>query len=320
MKNFCLGKYIPGDTFVYKLDPRAKILSTIILMIAVFFLENIYEMLGALLLIILFLLISKISVFKALTSIKPLIILSLFVFFFQILFNQEGKILYTTRIYLSFFTILLVIAIIFIFYYLKKIIPFRGILTLVEIALIIFSLILFDIKSFYIFEIDIYKSGLITSIFVFFRLIVIVLLATILTITTKPNDLTNAFEWLLKPLKIFKIEPEEIALIITIALRYIPTILDEAYKIMDSQASRGADFRSGSLKKKISQIVSLIIPMFVLSFERSDELSDAMIVRNYVPGKKKTKYHILKWSYRDTIFMIFNLIILGGSLCLMIIF
>jgi len=320
MNNFCLGKYIPGDSFIYKLDPRSKILSTIILMIAVFFLENLYEIFGALLLIVLFLLISRISILKAISSIKPLIILSLFVFVFQILFNKEGVILETIRFKFSYLTILLSIVIIILGIFVNKRLPLKGLFLLIDIALIILILTYFDNDTFYMIEVDIYKSGLITSIFVFFRLIVIVLIATILTITTKPNDLTSAFEWLLKPLKVFKIEPEEIALIITIALRYIPTILDEAYKIMDSQASRGSDFRSGSISKKISQIISLIIPMFVLSFERSDELSDAMIVRNYVPGKKKTKYHILKWNKADTIYMIFNLIILGGSICLMILF
>ena len=169
------------------------------------------------------------------------------------------------------------------------------------------------------YVLEIYDKGLETSLFVFFRLITVVFIATILTITTKPADLTLGIEYLLRPLKAIKINSEEIALIITIALRYIPTILDEAYRIMDAQASRGADFNSGSIMKKAKIIVSLLVPMFIISFERSDQLADAMLSRNFVPGKEKTKYHILKWKALDTVSIIFSLIILGGSICLFII-
>ena len=173
-------------------------------------------------------------------------------------------------------------------------------------------------KVLFTYNFKIYRSGLDTAIFVFFRLITIVFLATILTLTTKPTDLTLGMERLLKPLKAIKINPEEIALIISIALRYIPTILDEAYKIMDAQAARGADFKSGNLFKRIKILVSLLVPMFVISFERSDELADAMLARNFVPGKPKTKYHILKWKSIDTVSLIFTIILLGGSIWLFI--
>ena len=315
--HFVLGQYVPGKSYLYKLDPRVKIISTIILMVAVFFLKNYYEMLGAIGLTILILLTARISIFKALKSLRPLLMLSIFVFLFQIFFNKSGNVIYSSEMYLSI-DALIAIAIISVIYFLtKRYIKFKFIYLILFLAGIFFSLQKLDnlyiIKT---FTLEIYKEGLNMSLFIFFRLIAIVFIATLLTLSTKPTDLTLGIEFLLRPLKVIKVNSEEIALIITIALRYIPTIMDEAYKIMDAQASRGADFKSGSLVKKVKIIVSLLVPMFVMSFERSDELADAMLSRNFVPGMKKTRYHVLKWRFRDTIAFIFSILLLGGAICL----
>ena len=315
--HFVLGQYVPGKSYLYKLDPRVKIISTIILMVAVFFLKNYYEMLGAIGLTILILLTARISIFKALKSLRPLLMLSIFVFLFQIFFNKSGNVIYSSEMYLSI-DALIAIAIISVIYFLtKRYIKFKFIYLILFLAGIFFSLQKLDnlyiIKT---FTLEMYKEGLNMSLFIFFRLIAIVFIATLLTLSTKPTDLTLGIEFLLRPLKVIKVNSEEIALIITIALRYIPTIMDEAYKIMDAQASRGADFKSGSLVKKVKIIVSLLVPMFVMSFERSDELADAMLSRNFVPGMKKTRYHVLKWRFRDTIAFIFSILLLGGAICL----
>jgi len=320
MNNFVLGQYVPGDSYLHKMDPRSKIVSTFILMIAVFFLKDYYQMLGALLIVFVILLSSKLSVIKALKGLKPLLALSLFVFAFQIFFNRDGEVIYSTDLIFSISSIISLVVLTTLFIFLRQFIKLRFLWLILYLVSVFLSLIYLSYpNSLYSYNLKIYESGLNTSLFVFFRLITIVFIATILTLTTKPTDLTLGIERLLSPLKKIKINPEEIALIISIALRYIPTILDEAYKIMDAQAARGADFKSGSITKRIKILVSLLVPMFVISFERSDELADAMISRNFVPGMPKTRYHVLKWSAMDTIAIIFSLILLGGSICLFVI-
>ena len=319
MNNFVLGQFVPGNSYLYKLDPRVKIISTIILMVAVFFLKNYYEMLGAIGFTLLILITSRISIIKALKGLKPLLMLSVFVFLFQIFFNKSGEIIHKEEMYISIDSLIAVVLLVTIYIFTKRYIKFGFLYFILLLTGIYFSLAKLD--NLYIitsFNLEIYKEGLNMSLFIFFRLVAIVFIATLLTLSTKPTDLTLGIEFLLKPLKIFKINPEEIALIITIALRYIPTIMEEAYKIMDAQASRGADFKSGSITKKAKIIISLLIPMFVMSFERSDELADAMLSRNYVPGKKKTRYHILKWKFKDTFTLIFSILLLGGAICLKI--
>ncbi|MBR4237024.1 energy-coupling factor transporter transmembrane protein EcfT [bacterium] len=319
-RNFVLGQYVPGNSYLYRLDPRVKIISTILLMVSVFFLTTYYEILGALGVILLILLSGRISIIKAIRGLKPLLVLSLFVFFFQIFFNQTGTVIYTSELVFSISSIVSIIVLTFLFFFIRRFIKFKFILLLIYLASIYLSLAYLAYPNIlYSYTLNIFDKGLETSLFVFFRLITVVFIATILTLTTKPTDLTLGIEYLLKPLKVFKINSEEIALIITIALRYIPTILEEAYRIMDAQASRGADFNSGSLFKKIKIIVSLLIPMFIISFERSDELADAMLSRNFVPGKEKTKYHILRWKAIDTMSLVLSFILLGGSICLFII-
>ncbi len=319
MNNFVLGQYVPGKSYIYKLDPRVKIISTILLMVAVFFLKNYYEMLGAIGFTLIILLTSRISIFKALKGLRPLLMLSIFVFLFQIFFNKSGYVIHSKEMYLSIDSIVAIVLLTLIYFLTKKYIKLNFLYFLLFLTLIYFSLAyLNNFYTFLTFNLEIYKNGLDMSLFIFFRLIAIVFIATLLTLSTKPTDLTLGIEFLLKPLKVIKINPEEIALIITIALRYIPTIMDEAYKIMDAQASRGADFKSGSIVKKVKIIVSLLVPMFVMSFERSDELADAMLSRNFVPGKKKTRYHVLKWKTIDTFVLIFSILVLGGAICLSI--
>ena len=137
--------------------------------------------------------------------------------------------------------------------------------------------------------------------YIILRLIIMISLTMVLTSTTKPMDMTNAFEWYMMPLKPLRFPTHEVAMTLSIALRFIPTLLDETERIMKAQASRGVDFNHGGLFKRLGAVIALIIPLFVSALERSEELANAMIVRGYDPKAKRTKYRLLRFSWRDII-------------------
>ena len=154
--------------------------------------------------------------------------------------------------------------------------------------------------------------------YIILRIILMIDLTMVLTSTTKPMDLTYAFEWYMTPLKVIKFPVHEIAMTLSIALRFIPTLLDETDRIMKAQASRGVDFNKGGLFKRFKAVISLIIPLFVSAIQRSEELSDAMEARGYDPRAKRTKYRKLTFSRRDIIALLFGLAVFGGILYLFI--
>ena len=154
--------------------------------------------------------------------------------------------------------------------------------------------------------------------YIILRIILMIDLTMVLTSTTKPMDLTYAFEWYMTPLKVIKFPVHEIAMTLSIALRFIPTLLDETDRIMKAQASRGVDFNKGGLFKRFKAVISLIIPLFVSAIQRSEELSDAMEARGYDPRAKRTKYRKLTFSWRDIIALLFGLAVFGGILYLFI--
>lgn len=156
--------------------------------------------------------------------------------------------------------------------------------------------VVFTIGSF-----DIYSGALIQSAYIFIRLILIITMTTILTSSTKPLDLTLGIESMLSPFKRFGFPAHELAMMISIALRFIPDLLDEAKRIMKAQASRGVDFNEGKLTDKIKAIVSLIIPLFISAFQRAEDLANAMESRNYNPEAPRTRYKSLKWQKYDTV-------------------
>ena len=157
---------------------------------------------------------------------------------------------------------------------------------------------LFTIGSFVV-----YKDAIMNTLFVIVRLLLMVSLTTLLTATNNPLDLTLGIECLRKPLEVFHFPSHEVALMVSIALRFIPTIIEETMRIMNAQKSRGVDFENGRLSEKISAILSLIVPLFSVAFERAYELADAMEARGYVPGAKRTRYHVLKFRFRDYSFI-----------------
>ena len=154
--------------------------------------------------------------------------------------------------------------------------------------------------------------------YIIMRLILMLALTMVLTSTTKPMDMTYAFEWYMTPLKPIKFPAHEIAMTLSIALRFIPTLLDETERIMKAQASRGVDFNHGGLFKRFGAVIALIIPLFVSALERSEELANAMIVRGYDPRAKRTRYRLLRFSWRDLIAFLFIGGIFAGIIVLFV--
>ena len=129
-------------------------------------------------------------------------------------------------------------------------------------------------------------------------------MTTLLSLTTSPIELTDAIEALLNPLRKIKFPVHEMALMLSIALRFIPTLMDEAEKIMMAQKSRGVEFNSGSLLARVKAIIPLLIPLFISAFKRAEDLAIAMEARGYHGGEGRTKYRILKWEARDTLLIL----------------
>lgn len=302
MKNIVIGRYIPGDSFLYQMDPRVKLIALFLLFVAVFVIDSLLIMGIALGFIIVLLPLGKISLKKVYFGLRPLLFLLIFTFVFQILFNTQGRLLTTLRLEFDPLNVTIASLLFVVWMFLKRFTPYTFLSFLATLALILTvlsQLLLF--APFGVYTIAIYEDGLFFAIFILLRLVIIVTLSTILTITTKPTDLNLGLERVLKPLKIVKVNTEEIAMIIGISLRYIPTLLDEANKIILAQASRGVDFQEGKIKDKIVQIVSLLVPMFIISFQRSDELANAMEARCFVPGKPRTRLNQLTWKPLDTV-------------------
>ena len=159
-----------------------------------------------------------------------------------------------------------------------------------------------------------YQSG-----YIILRLIMMVMITMILTSTTKPMDLTYAIEWYLTPLKLVKFPSHIVAMTLSIALRFIPTLLDETQRIMKAQASRGVDFNKGGLFKRMGSLISLIVPLFVSAIGRSEELSNAMEARGYDPYGTRSRYRVLKFRWSDLLGFVIVFSIFGGILVLRII-
>ena len=161
--------------------------------------------------------------------------------------------------------------------------------------------------------ISIYSDGLYNAAFIIVRIIsMIVGSCMFLTYTTTPIQLTDGLESLLSPLKIFKIPVHEFAMMMTIALRFIPTIVEETGKIMSAQKARGADFTSGSLIKRAKALIPVLIPLFISAFRRAGELATAMTCRCYRGGEGRTKLHKSKLGARDFIGLLIVAIFVAG--------
>ncbi|SDQ31936.1 energy-coupling factor transporter transmembrane protein EcfT [Carnobacterium viridans] len=250
MDKLIFGRYIPGDSWIHKLDPRAKLLGTVIFIGIIFLANNwmTYLLLLAFALTAIRLSTIKLSFF--INGVKPLIWLILFTVILQVLFTGG-------------------------------------------------STVYFDWGP-----IIISQEGLLNGVFIFCRFVLIIFMSTLLTLTTMPLSLTDAIEYLLRPLKVVKVPVYEIALMLSIALRFVPTLMDETEKIMNAQRARGVDFGEGNIFQQMKAIVPILIPLFVSSFNRAEELATAMEARGYKGGEGRTKYRQLEWVSRDTVAML----------------
>lgn len=165
--------------------------------------------------------------------------------------------------------------------------------------------ILFDFGFF-----QIYEEGLRQGIYISLRFIFLILMTTILTLTTTPIEITDGMESLLAPFKKLGLPVHELALMMSISLRFIPTLMEETDKILKAQMARGVDFASGPIKNRIKAIVPLLVPLFISAFKRADELATAMEARGYQGGEGRTKLRQLNWKFLDTAVLVL-LIILG---------
>lgn len=149
-----------------------------------------------------------------------------------------------------------------------------------------------------------HEEGLKQGFFISLRFLYLIVMTTILTLTTTPIEITDGMESLLAPLKKLKFPVHELALMMSISLRFIPTLLEETDKILKAQMARGVDFTSGPIKDRIKAVVPLLVPLFISAFKRAEELATAMEARGYRGGEGRTKLRLLKWGYKDTILLI----------------
>ncbi|NLL74521.1 MAG: energy-coupling factor transporter transmembrane protein EcfT [Erysipelothrix sp.] len=244
MNNFTLGRYVPLDSKIHRIDPRFKIITMLILMTAVF-LADFYGYAILFVVLATAILMAKLSFKFILKSMKPMMFMLVFLFIINTLLLREGT-------------------------------------------------IVLQIGSF-----KIYSKAVIQTLFIVGRLVLMIMVTTLLTATTAPLDLTLGIEDLLSPLRRFKVPAHEIAMMISIVFRFIPTLIDDTQRIMQAQSSRGVDLDEGKLTEKVSGIISMIIPLFVSSFQRAEDLADAMEARGYYPGKERTRYKQLKIRLSD---------------------
>ena len=163
---------------------------------------------------------------------------------------------------------------------------------------------------------EIYDGGLRQGLFISLRFTFLILVTSLLTLTTNPISITDGMETLLHPFKKWKLPVHELSLMMSIALRFIPTLMEETDKIMKAQMARGVDFTSGPLKERVKAIVPLLVPLFVSAFKRAEELAIAMEARGYRGGEGRTKYRQLKWQTVDTLLML-SLVVLTILLVLL---
>ena len=247
LNGITLGQYFPGNSPLHRLDPRAKIALTVLLIVAVFVAKSFlgYGLLFAF--IIVCSLLSQIGPKLLWKALKPVLFIVLFTFVLNVFFAPGGNVIFKW----AFMTIT--------------------------------------------------DEGLINATFLAIRLVLLVLTTQLLTLTTSPIELTDGLEALMKPLSKIGFPSHELALMMSIALRMIPTLLEEADKIMKAQMARGADFDSGNLMARAKAMIPLLVPLFVSAFRRADELALAMEARCYRGGEHRTRLKVLHFHRLDAI-------------------
>ena len=157
----------------------------------------------------------------------------------------------------------------------------------------------------------IYKEGVIRALFMVLRILMLISGTFLLTYTTSPISLTDGLESLLGPLKAIRLPVHELSMMMCIALRFIPTLIEETDKIMSAQKARGADFESGSLLQRVKALVPILVPLFISAFRRADELATAMECRCYQGGEGRTKMKLLRYTYFDFVAMVVGAVLIA---------
>ena len=260
LKDITLGQYLPGDTMVHKLDPRTKIMLTIIYISMVFFVKGPVFYVFPLVYVVCASWLSKVPFQLMCKSIKPLRFLLILTFILNLFFSAGTTVLFSVWI------------------------------------------------------IRITQEGLLTAIHFSMRLIFLVIGTSLLTLTTSPIALSDAIENLLTPLKVIRFPAHELAMMMTIALRFIPTLIEETDKIMKAQMARGADFESGNLIARAKAMIPLLVPLFVSAFRRAGDLAMAMESRCYHGGEGRTRLRILRYSQNDAFAFLFSLVFLVATI------
>ncbi len=244
LTDITLGQYYPGNSFLHRMDPRAKILCTMIFIVAIFLAKDVvsYSLVTAF--IGLCIAVSGVPFRMVVRAVKPLWLILLFTMMIHVL-STPGNVVWEW-----------------------------GWFSVTEEGL---------------------RNGTLMTL----RLVYLIGFSSLLTYTTSPITLTDGIESLLSPFRRIGVPAHELAMMMTIALRFIPTLLEETDRIMKAQASRGADFSSGNIWQRAKAMVPLLVPLFISAFRRADDLATAMEARCYRGGEGRTKMHVLAYSGRD---------------------
>ena len=264
IRDITLGQYYPANSVLHRLDPRVKLVGTLIFLITLFLGNNIIMYAIATLFLAIVIKISKVPFKFMVKGLKAIVLLLMISVVFN-LFLTPGDIL-------------------------------------VKIGVL-----------------KITKQGLKIAIFMAVRLAYLIVGSSIMTLTTTPNDLTDGMEKGLSPLKYIKVPVHEISMMMSIALRFIPILIEETDKIMKAQIARGADFETGGMVKKIKAMVPLLVPLFISAFRRANDLAMAMEARCYTGGEGRTKMKPLKYEKRDHIAYFILLLYTGTMIGLKIV-
>lgn len=252
MRDVAFGQYYPTSSFLHRLDPRTKLIGSIIYIVAIFLCNNYITYAACFAFLLIAIIASRIPIKSILKTVKAVLFIVLVTVIINILFYKNGEVLWEWWI------------------------------------------------------IKITVEGLIFASKMAMRLIFLVIATSLISLTTTPMNLTDGLESLLTPLKWIKIPVHDISIIMSIALRFIPSFMEEIDKIMMAQKARGACFDNGGLIKRAKALLPVLIPLFVSAFRRADELAMALDARCYNATPNRTKMKKLTFSYRDLIAALFT--------------
>lgn len=261
IKDITLGQFFPGDSTVHRLDPRTKLVLTLVYIVALFTAGGYYSYGLMFAVLVTCILLSRINLKTILRSVRPLIYIIIFTFILNILFTKGDPIV-----------------------------------------------------EFWIIQIS--REGLKLGATMIVRLVMLIVGTFLLTYTTSPIALTDGLENLMNPLKKIRVPVHELAMMMSIALRFIPTLIEETDKIISAQKARGADFESGNLIRRARALLPILVPLFISAFRRADELAVAMESRCYHGGEGRTRIKQLKMHGRDLAALLFGAVVLGTVITL----